>query len=58
MSEAYITRIAKFLPNESVSNEEMEEYFGMKVNMKLWVKVKEDWRNNENAIMDFGLKFD
>lgn len=28
MSEAYITRITKFLPNESVSNEEMEEYLG------------------------------
>ncbi|KAA0988964.1 beta-ketoacyl-ACP synthase III [Dyadobacter aurulentus] len=28
MSEAYITRIAKFLPNKSVSNEEMEEYLG------------------------------
>ncbi|TLV02328.1 beta-ketoacyl-ACP synthase III [Dyadobacter luticola] len=28
MSEAYITRIAKFLPNESVSNDEMEEYLG------------------------------
>ncbi|MCE6992554.1 beta-ketoacyl-ACP synthase III [Dyadobacter sp. CY323] len=28
MSEAYITRIAKFLPNESVSNEEMEDYLG------------------------------
>jgi 3-oxoacyl-[acyl-carrier-protein] synthase-3 len=28
MSEAYITRIAKFLPNESISNDEMEEYLG------------------------------
>lgn len=28
MSEAFITRIAKFLPNESISNEEMEEYLG------------------------------
>ncbi|WP_149239495.1 beta-ketoacyl-ACP synthase III [Dyadobacter sp. 32] len=28
MSEAYITRIAKFLPNEAVSNEEMEQYLG------------------------------
>ncbi|WP_221393138.1 beta-ketoacyl-ACP synthase III [Dyadobacter sp. NIV53] len=28
MSEAYITRIAKFLPNESVPNEEMEAYLG------------------------------
>jgi 3-oxoacyl-[acyl-carrier-protein] synthase-3 len=26
MSNAYITRIAKFLPNESISNDEMEEY--------------------------------
>lgn len=28
MSEAYITKIAKFLPNESVSNDEMEQYLG------------------------------
>lgn len=28
MSEAYITRAAKFLPNESVPNEEMEDYLG------------------------------
>jgi 3-oxoacyl-[acyl-carrier-protein] synthase-3 len=28
MSEAYITRVSKFLPNEGVANEEMEEYLG------------------------------
>ncbi|NIJ54909.1 beta-ketoacyl-ACP synthase III [Dyadobacter arcticus] len=28
MSEAYITRAAKFLPNESIPNEEMEQYLG------------------------------
>lgn len=28
MSEAYITRVAKFLPNEPVSNDEMEQYLG------------------------------
>ncbi|MEO6687326.1 MAG: beta-ketoacyl-ACP synthase III [Dyadobacter sp.] len=28
MSEAYITRISKFLPNEAVPNEEMEQYLG------------------------------
>lgn len=28
MSDAYITRIAKFLPNEPVSNDEMEAYLG------------------------------
>jgi GTPase Era involved in 16S rRNA processing len=25
----------------------MEENFGTKVNLKTWVKVKEDWINNE-----------
>jgi 3-oxoacyl-[acyl-carrier-protein] synthase-3 len=28
MSEAYITRVSKFVPNEAVPNEEMEEYLG------------------------------
>lgn len=28
MSEAYITRVSKYLPNEVVSNDEMEEYLG------------------------------
>ncbi len=28
MSEAYITHIARFLPNEPVSNDEMEQYLG------------------------------
>lgn len=28
MSEAFITRIAKFLPNEPISNQEMENYLG------------------------------
>ncbi|MDR0223191.1 MAG: GTPase Era [Oscillospiraceae bacterium] len=35
---------------------ETEEYFGRKVNLKLWVKVAEDWRNRENLINKFGLK--
>ncbi len=39
----------------ALARSEMEEYFGMKVNMKLWVKVREDWRNNESAINDLGL---
>ncbi len=41
-----------------LAREELEEYFGQKVNMKLWVKVREDWRNNEAAIYDLGLKFE
>ena len=38
-----------------VARTEMEEYFEQKVNMKLWVKVKDDWRNSDVLITDFGL---
>lgn len=39
----------------SIAREDLEDYFGTKVNMKLWVKVKEDWRNSEAMIRSFGL---
>ncbi|MCL2637440.1 MAG: GTPase Era [Oscillospiraceae bacterium] len=42
----------------SAARLEMEEYFKSKVNMKLWVKVKENWRNKESFIADFGLDAD
>lgn len=38
-----------------IAREEMEAYFEQKVNMKIWVKVKEDWRNSDVLITDFGL---
>lgn len=41
-----------------VARAEMEEYFEQKVNMKLWVKVKDDWRNSDVLITDFGLNAD
>ncbi len=34
---------------------ELEDFFQIKVNLKCWVKVKEDWRNRENLIRSFGL---
>lgn len=34
---------------------EMEDFFQIKVNLKCWVKVKEDWRNREGLIRSFGL---
>lgn len=34
---------------------DMEKFFGCKVNLKCWVKVKEDWRNREGLIHNFGL---
>lgn len=42
----------------SLARIDMEDYFDCKVNMQIWVKVKEDWRNKESAIADFGLKAD
>lgn len=34
---------------------ELEEFFRIRVNLQLWVKVKEDWRNREGLIRNFGL---
>lgn len=34
---------------------DMEKFFGCKVNLQTWVKVKEDWRNREAIIHNFGL---
>lgn len=42
----------------SIAREDFEDYFGTKVNMKLWVKVKEDWRNKEAFILEMGLGAD
>lgn len=34
---------------------EIEQFYGICASVKLWVKVKEDWRNRENLIRSFGL---
>lgn len=34
---------------------DLEHFFGCKVNLHCWVKVKEDWRNREGLIHNFGL---
>jgi len=35
----------------------LSEFFGEKVHITLWVRVKEDWRSSEYLIRDFGLDF-
>ena len=37
------------------SRQELENFFRIKVNLKCWVKVKDDWRNREGLIRSFGL---
>ena len=34
---------------------DMEENFGVKINLKTWVKVKEDWQENDNIVNKFKL---
>ncbi len=39
----------------TAARHDMEKFFDCKVNLKCWVKVKEDWRNREGLIHNFGL---
>ena len=34
---------------------ELEQFFECKINLQCWVKVKEEWRNREGLIHNFGL---
>ena len=36
------------------ARQDMEKFFGCRINLKLWVKVKEDWRNRENILRSLG----
>lgn len=38
-----------------LAREDLESFFEIKVNLQCWVKVREDWRNKEAAIRNFGL---
>ncbi|MBO4733014.1 MAG: GTPase Era [Clostridia bacterium] len=39
----------------SIAREDIERFFGIRANLKLWIKVKEGWRNNRGMIHTFGL---
>ncbi len=39
-----------------VARIDMEENFGIKINLKTWVKVKEDWQSNDTIVNRFKLK--
>lgn len=38
----------------TIAREELEQMMGCKVNLKLWVKVKENWRNSDSVLKDMG----
>ena len=37
------------------ARQDLEKFFQIKVNLHCWVNVKEDWRNRECLIHNFGL---
>jgi GTP-binding protein Era len=38
----------------TLAREDLEKLFGAKVFLKLWVKVKDDWRNKNSVLRDLG----
>lgn len=39
----------------TLARRDIEDFFGIKTSLQLWVKVKEDWRNRGGLIHNFGL---
>ena len=39
----------------TAAREELEAFLNCKVNLQCWVKVKEDWRNEERMLRNFGF---
>lgn len=39
----------------SIAREDMEKFFACKVNLQIWVKVKEDWRQRPQLLHQFGF---
>lgn len=39
----------------SYARQDMEAFFNCKVNLTMWVKVKEDWRNRQGLLRSFGF---
>ena len=38
-----------------MAREDLEAFFGMKVYLDLWVKVKENWRDSTAQLRNFGF---
>ena len=36
------------------ARQDMERFFGCKINLRLWVKVKENWRDREDVLRTLG----
>ena len=36
------------------ARQDMENFFDGKINLQMWVKVREDWRNKQGLLRSFG----
>ena len=41
--------------SSAYAREDMEDFFGTKVYLNLWVKVKEKWRDSEASLYNLGF---
>ena len=39
----------------TLARKDIEDFYGIRASVKIWVKTKEDWRNRQNLIHTFGL---
>ena len=44
------------IPLSELTVEKIEDFLEAKVNLKLWVKVKKDWRDSDFLLKNFGFK--
>ena len=47
------TQWGHFYPDEDLIREDIEKMLDSKVNLQLWVKVNEDWINNDKYLKKF-----
>ncbi len=40
----------------SYAREDLEKFFGVKIYLDLWVRVRENWRDKPSAVSDFGYR--
>ena len=40
----------------SAARYELEKFLNGKVNIKIWVKVRKEWRDNQNLLKELGYK--
>ena len=46
----------EYVFDEHPKPQEIEDFLEAKVNLKLWVKVKKDWRDSDFLLKNFGFK--